>query len=187
MFKKKITIFSFLFYVFLLNAAAGTGCSGSDVKENQARPLYWATAIERQGLPNFYKVSDTLYRGAQPRDQGFGELKKLGIKTVVNLRGSNREQIAVNEAGLKYYHIPMFAFFPGKEKFNRFLKIVSNPANQPVFVHCKHGADRTGTAVAIYRIKIQNWNKEEAINEMVNGGYNFHSIYRNLKKFVRRF
>jgi protein tyrosine phosphatase (PTP) superfamily phosphohydrolase (DUF442 family) len=187
MFKRRITIFLFLFYVLLLNAAAGTCCSGSEVKESQPRSGHWAPAIERGGLPNFYKVSDSLYRGAQPRKQGFEELKKLGIKTVVNLRRSHREQIAVKEAGLKYYQIPMFAFFPQKEKFARFLKIVSNPSNHPVFVHCKHGADRTGAAIAIYRIKIQNWNVEEAINEMVNGGYNFHRIYRNLKKFVRRF
>ena len=69
----------------------------------------------------------------------------------------------------------------------RFLEIVSDPDNLPAFVHCKHGADRTGTAVALYRIKVQNWDAEEAINEMVNGGYNFHRIYRHLKDFVRKF
>ncbi|NIO81050.1 MAG: hypothetical protein GTN53_10610 [Candidatus Aminicenantes bacterium] len=187
MFKRRITIFLFLFYVLLLNAAAGTSCSGSEVKEKETRPKHWAVAIERESLPNFYKVSDTLYRGAQPRKQGFEELKKLGIKTVVNLRGSSRERILVEEAGLKYYQIPMFAAFPKKKKFARFLEIVSDPSNHPVFVHCKHGADRTGAAVAIYRIKIQNWNVEESINEMVYGGYNFHRIYSNLKKFVRKF
>lgn len=187
MLKRKNTIFFVLAFVLLLNSISIAPGTPAEVNKNEARPEHWAVAIAREGLPNFYKVSDTLYRGAQPRKQGFEELKKLGIKTVVNLRESSRERISVEEAGLKYYHIPMSALFPKKKKFARFFEIVSNPSNHPVFVHCKHGADRTGAAVAIYRIKIQNWNVEEAINEMVYGGYNFHRIYSNLRKFVRKF
>lgn len=187
MFKRKNTIFFVLALVLLLNSISIAPFTPAEVEKNEARPEHWAEAIEREGLPNFYKVSDTLYRGAQPRKQGFEELKKLGIKTVVNLRRSSRERILAEEAGLKYYQIPMFAWFPKKKKFARFLDILSDPSNHPVFVHCKHGADRTGAAVAIYRIKIQNWDVEEAIYEMVNGGYNFHRIHGNLKKFVRKF
>jgi tyrosine-protein phosphatase SIW14 len=185
--KRKNRIFFVLALVLLLNSISTAHCTPAEVKNNEARPEHWAVAIKQEGLPNFHKVSDTLYRGAQPREQGFEELKKLGIKTVINLRRSTQERILVEETGLKYYHIPMFAAFPKKKKFTRFLEIVSNPSNHPVFVHCKHGADRTGAAVAIYRIKIQNWAVEEAINEMVYGGYNFHRIYSNLKKFVRKF
>lgn len=153
----------------------------------EARPTNWAVPLEREGLSNFYKVSDDLYRGAQPKTAGFEELKKLGIKTIVNLRGSNADEKMIAGAGFNYFHIPISSIFPRKKKFARFLEIVSDPANCPVFVHCRRGADRTGTAVALYRINIQKWEKEEAINEMVNGGYHFNPIYFNLKYLVRHF
>jgi uncharacterized protein (TIGR01244 family) len=152
-----------------------------------ARPANWATAIQREGLPNLYKVTDDLYRGAQPTKKGIEELKKLGIKTIINLRKTESDSANVRGSGITYYHLPVFTFFPSKAKYRRFLEIVSDPANLPVFVHCRHGADRTGAAVAIYRIKIQKWDTEEAIKEMVNGGYNFHKIHSHLKRFVRKF
>ena len=43
---------------------------------------------------------------------------------------------------------------------------MADPAKRPVFVHCKHGADRTGTMVAFYRILFEGWSKDEAIREM---------------------
>jgi tyrosine-protein phosphatase SIW14 len=187
MIKSKRTVYFVLFLFLLLNTLNSANCAPSKTEENKTRSEHWAIPIEQEGLPNLYKVSDALYRGAQPGKEAFAELKKLGIKTVVNLKRSNREQKYVEQAGLKYYNIPMFAFLPSKEKFARFLEIVSDPANQPVFVHCEHGADRTGAAVALYRIKIQHWDKEKAIDEMVNGGYNFHRIHGHLKNFVRKF
>jgi protein tyrosine/serine phosphatase len=67
----------------------------------------------------------------------------------------------------------------------RFLQIVTDPKRIPVFVHCQHGADRTGTMCAIYRITIQYWSKDEAIDEMTKGGFGYHSIWRNLPDYVR--
>lgn len=153
----------------------------------EARPTNWAVPLERDGLSNFYKVSDDLYRGAQPKKAGFEELKKLGVKTIVNLRNSNDDEEMIAGAGFNYFHIPVSSIFPRKKKFARFLEIVSDPANCPVFVHCRRGADRTGTAVALYRIKAQKWTADEAVNEMMNGGYHFNPIYFNLKSLVRNF
>lgn len=153
----------------------------------EARPTHWAVPLEREGLTNFYKVSDDLYRGAQPKKAGFDQLKKLGVKTIVNLRNSNDDEKMIAGAGFNYFHIPISSIFPRKKKFARFLEIVSDPANCPVFVHCRRGADRTGTAVALYRIKVQKCAVEEAIAEMVNGGYHFNPIYFNLKSLVRNF
>ncbi|MCU0290273.1 MAG: tyrosine-protein phosphatase, partial [Acidobacteria bacterium] len=93
----------------------------------------------------------------------------------------------INETGIKYYFLPVNTLSPDEYKFSRFLEIISDPANCPVFVHCRRGADRTGTAVALYRIKVQKWSIDEAINEMQNGGYRFNSLYINLKSLVRRF
>jgi protein tyrosine/serine phosphatase len=58
-------------------------------------------------------------------------------------------------------------------------------AKGPILIHCWHGADRTGLISAMYRIVFQGWSKEDAIEELVNGGYRYHSIYRNIREFVR--
>ena len=143
--------------------------------------------MEQEGIKNFYKVSAALYRGAQPQKIGFAALKRLGVKTIVNFQTSNEDQALLNGYDFYYYHLSMNPFFPQKKKFLRFLEIVSDPAHQPVFVHCQRGADRTGAAVALYRIKIQKWPVDEAIAEMVSGGYHFHRIHNHLKRFIRNF
>jgi protein tyrosine/serine phosphatase len=156
-----------------------------------ARNPRWATPIEKPGLPNFHKVSGDLYRGAQPEAEGFAELKALGVKTIVNLRLLHSDRDEMKAAGLKagtdfkYMHIKMEAWDADEDELARFLKFVGDPASCPVFVHCKHGADRTGTAAATYRIVCQGWTKEDAIDEMRNGGFNFHAVWKGLPKFLR--
>ena len=124
------------------------------------RPANWATPLQgKPGLPNFHQVSDTLYRGAQPEEEGFAELKKMGIKTVVNLRTFHSDRDECAEAGLDYIKINMQAWEGETEEIVDFLKIVTDPEKQPVFVHCQHGADWTGTVCAFYRMAIEGWSK----------------------------
>lgn len=118
-------------------------------------------------LPNFHQVNGELYRGAQPGKDGYQRLAHMGVKTVVNLR--NDDQLAQAEAkdvralGLTYFNIPLNTWRrPTDEQVNRVLAIISDPANQPVFVHCRRGADRTGTMIAVYRISHDGWNTEQA-------------------------
>ena len=151
------------------------------------RPAGWAEPVQAAGLPNCFRVSGALYRGAQPTREGFVELQRLGIRTVVNLRAEHSDLRLIQGLGLKYETIPMSAAFPKPEEFRRFLAIARDPGSQPVFVHCQHGSDRTGTAVALYRVAVQGWGREEAIREMTKGGYGFHGIYFHLKTFVREF
>jgi len=151
----------------------------------QTRPAQWAQPIEARGLPNLHKVSDALYRGAQPEDEGFAELKALGIKTVVNLRTLHSDRDECREAGLEYVHITVQAWEGETEEVIDFLKVATDPARQPVFVHCQHGADRTGTMCAIYRIVVEGWSKEETLQEMTEGGFGFHSVWQNLIKYIR--
>jgi len=144
----------------------------------------WAVEINLPGAPNLHKVSDDLYRGAQPSDEGFRQLEKMGIKTVVNLRSSHSDQDKLKGTNLGYEHIPMTAWHPENEDVLRFLKIVTDPNRTPVFVHCQHGADRTGTMCAIYRIAVQGWTKDEAIGEMTKGDFGFHGIFENLVDYI---
>ena len=137
--------------------------------------LLAAASQARQGpgykeLPNFHRVSDRLYRGAQPRDGGVRKLAELGIKTIINLRGEDEriseEQIETKSAGLRYFSIPIPGLSaPSNEQVARVMTIINNPENQPVFIHCKRGSDRTGTIAAIYRISHEGWTAERAITE----------------------
>jgi len=149
------------------------------------RPDNWAQPVSLAGVPNLFKVSDDLYRSAQPDTQGMKNLKQLGIKTVVNLRSFHSDQDELGNTGPAGEHIYMVAWHPEKEEAVRFLKIVSDSAKTPVLVHCQHGSDRTGTMCAIYRVAVQGWSKEEAIAEMTGGGFGFHQIFANLPIWIR--
>ena len=134
------------------------------------------------GLPNFARVSDDLYRGAQPTAEGFAELKKMGVKTIVNLRSVQSDRELLEGLGLGYVHISFKPWHPEEEDILAFLKVVADTGNRPVFVHCQHGADRTGTMVAIYRVAFEGWEMREAMEELPNFG--FHSIWDDLKEYL---
>lgn len=151
----------------------------------EPRPADWAVPVELEGVPNLHKVSDTLYRSAQPTGEGMKNLKeKLGVKAIINLRSFNSDRDEIGKTDLGYEHLTMKAWHPEKKEAVRFLQIVTDPARQPVLVHCQHGADRTGTMCAIYRIAVQDWPKDKAVKEMREGGYNFHEIWSNLPKWI---
>ncbi len=160
----------------------GFGCAAEPAAE---RPEQWAKPVEVGGVPNLFRVSDDLYRSAQPTAEGMRNLKRLGITTIVNLRSFHSDRDEIGDTGLAYEHIYMKAWHPERKEAVRFLQIVSDPKRTPVLVHCQHGADRTGTMVAIYRVAVQGWTKEEAIREMTEGGYGFHAIWANLPDWIR--
>jgi len=149
------------------------------------RPDNWAAPIQMKGVPNLHKVSSTLYRSAQPSAEGMKNLKSMGIETIVNLRSFHSDRDEIGDTGLAYEHIYMKAWHPEEEEVVRFLQIVSNPKRTPVLVHCQHGADRTGTMCAIYRVAVQGWRKEDAAREMKQGGFGFHDIWTNLIEWIR--
>jgi protein tyrosine/serine phosphatase len=127
-------------------------------------------AASYKELPNFHKVSDQLYRGAQPLNGAAKKLAELGVKTIINLRGeddlSRVEQKEVETAGLRYFSVGMPGLSaPTDEQVARVMAIINSPENQPVFIHCKRGADRTGTIAAIYRISNEGWTADRAIAE----------------------
>ena len=136
--------------------------------------------IEAKGLPNAYKVSENLYRGAQPTAEGFKNLEEMGIRTVVNLRTLHSDEDELEDTSLDYVHIPMEAWDADEGELIRFLKVVTDKSRHPVFVHCLHGADRTGITCAVYRIAVCGWSKERALKEMTRDELGFHDIWQNL-------
>jgi protein tyrosine phosphatase (PTP) superfamily phosphohydrolase (DUF442 family) len=156
------------------------------IEAQQASGRKWAEPLDLPGLPNLHKVSDELYRGAQPSAEGAKQLEKLGVKTVVNLRFLLSDRSKLKGTTLGYEHINVVTFHPETGDVVRFLRIVTDPSRTPVFVHCQRGADRTGMMCAVYRIAVQGWSKDEAIEEMTKGGFGHNPIWKNLVTFIRK-
>ncbi len=118
------------------------------------------------GVINFAKVSDALWRGAQPDAQGFKAMEAMGLKTVINFRHDHDDLPLLKNTKLKYLQIPSFAFHPTRENLVTFLKVMENPENWPVYIHCAQGRDRTGYNAASYRMFYQKWGATDSILEM---------------------
>lgn len=175
--KKYLILFAFLCTANFISSAPAA--------EIASRPAQWAQPITLPGVPNLHKINDQLYRSAQPTKEGMANLSKLGIKTVINLRAFHSDRDEIGSLPLAYESIRMNTWHPEVEDVIRFLKIVNDPARAPILVHCQHGADRTGTMSAIYRIIFDGWSKEDAIQEMTEGGFGFHAIWTNLPPWIR--
>lgn len=144
--------------------------------------------VRLKEVPNFHQVNQGLYRGAQPKEGGIQLLAARGIKTILNLRAADEraraEEIEARAAGLRYFNIPMEGLDrPTDEQIERALKIINDTANQPVFVHCKHGADRTGTVIAIYRMTHDGWSTEEALREAKRYGLSMFQF--GMKDYIK--
>ena len=140
------------------------------------------------GIENFGKVNDNYYRGSQPIADEFSELKKLGIKTIIDLRGDRLRDSGnlARAAGLQYINIPLSTKRAAtNDQTEYFLRLVNDQANWPVFVHCKGGRHRTGEMTAIYRITQEGWTAGQAYDEMKKYDFEDSFFYpRSLKKYV---
>jgi len=147
-------------------------------------------ASDVAGIPNFHQVSSQLLRGAQPTTEGFQNLAKLGVKTVIDLRAADElaaaEKKVVELAGMRFVNIPMRGMHtPTPEQISQVLALFNDGSAGPVFVHCKRGADRTGTVVACYRISHDRWDNERALLEARSLGMSW--LERSMQSFVRKY
>ena len=143
---------------------------------------------ENKKLPNFHQVNSKLYRGAQPSAGGVQQLAGLGIKTIVNLRGRGegvrKEEAEARAVGLRFFSVPLDRMgSPDDAEIDQVLSIIDSAENQPVFVHCKQGVDRTGMVIAIYRITHDGWSSEQAKAEA--NRYGMHPWERGMKNYIR--
>jgi tyrosine-protein phosphatase SIW14 len=153
-----------------------------------AWPVWAASSVP--GIKNFYQVDQHVYRGAQPTDEGFQYLAKIGVKSVIDLREadarSKEEESVVTAAGMKYVNIPMTGLTPPTEaEITRILGILEDDKAGAVFVHCLRGADRTGAVIASYRIDHDGWDNARALSEAKARGMSFFQFPR--ESFIRTF
>ena len=143
------------------------------------------------GLPNFGEVSPNLFRGGQPGVDGLESLKKMGVSIVVDMRSgpNDNEKRAVNKLGMQYVSMPWHCPFPSDATFARFLKLIEDNPDKKIFVHCRLGDDRTGMAVAAYRMGEQGWSADQALDEMEKFGFDWkhHVICPTLESYEKSF
>jgi protein tyrosine/serine phosphatase len=137
-------------------------------------------------IGNFGEVTaGAIYRGAQPSDQGLRDLVEFGVKTVIDLRGDSsaiREKGIVEALHMQFIHVPMNGLTaPTNAQIAQLMRILET-APQPVFIHCQHGEDRSGTVVACWRISHDHWPNDKALKEAK--AYHINPVQIGMKRFI---
>ena len=176
-------------FIFIASVLMG-GCATRPVT-HPTRTWEKPSDTSVPGVPNFAKVTAKLWRGSQPdlNDPDiFHKLEESGVKTVINLRHDHDDFAKLRATNIRYLWIPMRAWHPEEEDLVLFLSALrrafADPSLWPVFVHCAEGRDRTGYAIAAYRIIEEQWEADDAIHEMFDFRYN--PIWFGNPNFLRR-
>jgi tyrosine-protein phosphatase SIW14 len=142
-----------------------------------------------RGLPNFARVTGTLFRGGQPTPAGLRALQAMGVTTIVNFRDELAETAAektqVESLGIRYVGIPWKGRRgPTNAQVTQFLDVLRTNGQAKIFVHCKRGSDRTGLMVAAYRVAVEHKPVAEALAEMRQFHYDWLWL-PNLQRYIR--
>lgn len=113
------------------------------------------------------EVSPNLWRGSRVGPDEIKALKDKGFKLIVNLCKENDNDTKPGQQfGIGTLHIPIYDNqAPTLAQMVAFLHAVNQSENQPAYVHCEAGRGRTGVAVACYRIALQKWAVDKAVEE----------------------
>ena len=120
----------------------------------------------------------------QPTAEGFRNLEKLGIRTVINLRYFNSDDDEAEGTRLQLHRVKILTWRAGDDHVVEVMRLLRDRDQGPFLIHCQHGADRTGLMSAMYRMLEQDWTAQEALEELIDGGYGFHSLWKNIKAYV---
>jgi tyrosine-protein phosphatase SIW14 len=179
--------------VSTLIACGGETSATTDSQEAAATSAKTTSA----GMENFIEVRPGLYRGGHPDAASLDHLKSLGVTRIVNLEigdfleafpwqiSAELEQASAR--GISELRFPMSAFEPAQSdrfdtQMDQILKVVKSASpHDPVYVHCKHGQDRTGLVIGLDRVLNQGWQPQIAHDEMVKIG--FHTSFLGLQEY----
>lgn len=172
-------------FLLILLCAAPAGAAATDAVSDPARPLQWAQTIADTPVNNLHRITPLLYRSALLSKTDVPQLQKLGIKKVINLRAFHSDSEILAGSGISMLRIPINTWNIRDRDMVAALKALHDlEQDGPVLIHCQHGADRTGLVVALYRVVYQGWSKEQALDELQNGGYGFHPVWQNIKRYL---
>jgi protein tyrosine/serine phosphatase len=164
----------------LLICTAGNCRAATDA----ARDPHWAVLVDKN--VNLYQVTPTFYRSAQFNKTQIAELEKLGIRTSIDLRKFHSDSGELKGSSIKEVRVSTNTWSIGDKTIIAALTAIRRAeAIGPVLLHCQHGSDRTGLVTAMYRIVFQGWTKDAALDELLHGGFGYHSIWKNIPEYVK--
>ncbi len=172
--------------IWVFGLISFVGCAKTTLAETPnatQRPNQWAISIEKTGISNFFRVDQKLYRSAQPKPGDFEKLYAMGIHRILNLQQFHNDQDEIGNLPIKEYRVPISVLNPKYDDLVKAVRYIIQ-SDAPVLVHCMQGSDRTGAVVVAYRIAIQDWSKENAIKEMIEGGYGYHTAWVKLPELL---
>jgi protein tyrosine phosphatase (PTP) superfamily phosphohydrolase (DUF442 family) len=172
MIKNFLLLIAFLFF---------TGCLA---EKNIERKKYYAEPIKGVSLENMHNIDNKIYRSAQPSKEEYKKLYAAGLRYNLNLREFHDDKEKLEGLNIKYHRVPIRTSRMSYEQLVEAVAYLSQTEGKTL-VHCLHGSDRTGTVIAGYRIAVEGWEKQKAIDEFENGGYGFHSLlFQNLPELL---
>lgn len=171
-----------------LNAATHTAMSAVIRRHDaplEARPGHWAQPLPGHGIENLHRITPTVLRSAQPQADALPALHALGVRSIVSLRHFNSDEEKLGDCGIRLLRVPINTWHIRDRHILRALaQIAEAEQHGTVLIHCLHGADRTGVISALYRMVVQGWTKEAARQEMLRGGFGYHTMWRNIPKYL---
>jgi len=157
-------------------------CSGAVAAE---RPQEWAQPVAVEGVPNLHQITPRIYRSAQPTEIGMRSLEEMGVRTVISFRAHHNDRKLLKDTRIREVHIPINTWEIRDAHVVATLRKLKRETDGPVLIHCQHGADRTGLMSAMYRIVIEGWDKQRALEEMTQGGYGYHVVWKNILRYIK--
>jgi len=150
--------------VFLMVAAAVMGISVA-AGQSQVKK----SSIE--GITNFAQVETTVACAGAVSPSAVAGIKKMGFASIINLRLDTEkgadieaEAAAAKAAGITFVHLPLDGAKPDPAVADRFLKVITEPGNQPAMIHCASG-NRAAAMWMIKRVLIDKWDNDRALEE----------------------
>jgi uncharacterized protein (TIGR01244 family) len=138
------------------------------------------------GIVNFAQIETTVACAGAVTPSSVAEIKKMGYKAIFNLRLANEqgadiegEAAAARTAGVNFVHLPLNAASPDPAVVDSFLKAVTEPGNQPAFIHCASG-NRAAAMWFIKRVVVDKWDNDRAMAEAASLG----NISQPMKTFA---
>jgi len=146
------------------------------------RPTEWAQSVDAQY--NLFQISPTLYRSALPDSGALPLLKKLKVGTVINFLPES-DSSWLSTPGITQVQLPYRTnHVDDTDVLTALRTLQAAESRGPVLMHCKHGSDRTGLIAAMYRVVIQGWSKEDALNEMTQGGFGDSTHFKDGVRYM---
>ncbi|HUE80899.1 MAG TPA: protein tyrosine phosphatase family protein [Pyrinomonadaceae bacterium] len=142
-------------------------------------------------VPRVLCLSKGLTTGGQPSDQAFSKLAANGFRSVLNLRTASEgidleeQRAAVEEAGMRYLHIPVAGRAPQADQVEAFISLVKDESNHPMFIHCGT-ANRVGAFMMIYRVVEHEWKEDKALDEAVRIGLRSEELKKFARDYIER-